>query len=118
MVTWGLHVTAMGFGIVAIFAILEDTTQTVRVASGFGALILSIRAWRSTRPGPAWPDERQRRSVLALWEFEAVLVLGNVVVGSEGYLHAIMLLFLFEPAAVFVAAIQDATSGPTAPHPD
>ena len=46
-----------------------------------------------------------------------VFVLGNVLVGNVGYLHVIMLLFLAEPAAVFVAAIQDATSGSTASRP-
>jgi hypothetical protein len=55
---------------------------------------------------------------MALWAFEVVVVLGNVVVGSVGYLHVIMLLFLAEPAAVFVAAIQEATTGPTASRPD
>ena len=118
VVVWGLHVTLLGFGVVAIFAILEDETQTARVASGFAALILAIRSWRSTRPSPAWPDEAQRRSVIALWAFEVAFVLGNVVLGSVGYLHVIMILFLSEPAAVFVAAIQDATSGPTASRSD
>ena len=54
---------------------------------------------------------------MALWAFEVLFVLGNVVLGSVGYLHLIMLLFLAEPAAVFVAAIQDAT-GPTASRSD
>jgi hypothetical protein len=118
VVVWGLHVTLVGFGVVAIFALLEDETQTARVASGLAALLLSIRSWRSSRPGPAWPQESQRRATIALWSFEVVFVLGNVIVGSVGYLHVIMLLFLAEPAAVFVAAIQDATSGSTASRPD
>ena len=113
VVAWGFHVTILGFGVVATFALLEDSTQTARVASAVGALIFAIRSWRSTRPSPAWPDDRQRRSVIALWAFETLFVLGNVVVGSVGYLHVIMLLFLAEPAAIFVSAIQDATSGPT-----
>jgi len=82
-----------------------------------GALLLSIRTWRSSRRGPAWPEESQRRATIALWSFEVVFVLGNVLVGNVGYLHVIMLLFLAEPAAVFVAAIQDATSGSTASRP-
>jgi hypothetical protein len=118
VVVWGLHATILGFGVVAIFALLEDPTQTARVASGLAALILSIRSWRSSRPSPAWPDERSRRAVIALWAFEVVFVLGNVVLGSVGYLHLIMILFLAEPAAVFVAAIYDATSAPTSSPPD
>ena len=118
VVVWGLHVTLLGFGVIAIFAILEDETQTARIASGFAALMLAIRSWRSTRPSPAWPDDGQRRAVIALWALEVVFVLGNVVLGSVGYLHVIMILFLSEPAAVFVSAIQDATSGPAASPSD
>lgn len=118
VVVWGFHVTLLGFGVVAIHALFENPTLTARIASGFAALMLSIRSWRSTRPGPAWPEEGQRRSTMALWAFEVVFVVGNVVIGSVGYLHLIMLLFLAEPAAVFVAAIQDATSGPTASRPE
>jgi hypothetical protein len=118
VVGWGFHVALVGFGVIAIFALLENATQTARVASGVGALILSIRSWRSSRPGPAWPEEGWRRSTMVLWAFEVVFVLVNVVLGSVGYLHLIMLLFLAEPAAVFVAAIYDATSGTTASRPD
>jgi hypothetical protein len=118
VVVWGLHVTLVGFGVVAIYALLKDETQTARLASALAALLLGIRSWRSTRPGPAWPDEGQRRFTMALWAFEVAFVLGNVVVGSVGYLHVIMLLLLSEPAAVFVSAIQDATGAPAASDPD
>ncbi len=118
VVVWGLHVTLLGFGVVAIFALLEDATQTARVASGLGALLLAIRSWRSSRPGPSWPEGSQRRMVLALWPFEVLFVVGNVVAGSVGYLHVFKLVYLAEPAAVFVAAIQDATSGSSASRPD
>ena len=118
VVAWGLHVTLLGFSVVAIYALLEDEAMTARIASGLAALLLSVRSWRSSRPGPAWPVDSQRRATIALWSFEVVFVLGNVVVGSVGYLHVIMLLFLAEPAAVFVAAIQDATSGSTTSRPD
>ena len=118
VVAWGLHVTLLGFSVVAIYALLEDEAMTARIASGLGTLLLSVRSWRSSRPGPAWPMDSQRRATMALWSFEVVFVLGNVVVGSVGYLHVIMLLFLTEPAAVFVAAIQDATSGSTTSRPD
>ena len=118
VVVWGLHVTILGFGVVALFALLEDETLTARVASGVAALVFSIRSWRSSRPGPAWPDDRYRQFVIALWAFELAIVLGNVVLGSVAYLQVIMLVFLAEPAAVFIAAIQEATTDPTAPHPD
>lgn len=118
VVVWGLHVTLLGFGVVATFALLQDETLTARVASGFAALMFAIRSWRSSRPSPAWPSKRDRHAVMALWAFELVFVLGNVIVGSLGYLHVIMLVFLAEPAAVFIAAITEATTGPRASRPD
>jgi hypothetical protein len=39
-------------------------------------------------------------------------------VGSVGYLHVIMIVFLAEPAAVFVAAILEATTGPNVSRRD
>jgi hypothetical protein len=118
VVVWGLHATILGFGIVALFALLGNETLTARVASGVAALIFAIRSWRSSRPGLAWPDEPSRRYVMALWAFELAVVLGNVFVGSVGYLHAIMIVFLAEPAAVFIAAVMDATTGPPVSRPD
>jgi hypothetical protein len=118
VVVWGLHVTLLGFGVVATYALFEDAELTSRIASAVAALLLGTRAWRSARPGPAWPDERQRRATLALWFGEAAFALGNVVLGSVGYLHVIMLVVLAEPAAVFVSAVQDATSGTTASPTD
>jgi hypothetical protein len=117
VVSWGFHVTLLGFGVVAIYALLEDATQTARVASGVAALILSIRSWRASRPSPAWAEEGWRRSTMVLWALEVVFVLVNVVLGSVGYLHLIMLLFLAEPAAVFISATQDVTSSPTSSPP-
>jgi hypothetical protein len=118
VVVWGFHVTLLGFGVVALYSLLEDATQTARIASGFGALLLGIRYWRSSRPGPAWPEETWRRATLALWVLQTLFVLGNVVVGSVGYLHFVILVFLLEPGAVFVAAVQEATSGAAAGPPD
>jgi hypothetical protein len=114
---WSFHVTLQGVGIVATFSVLEDATQTARIASGLGALVIAIRSWRSSRPGPAWPDERHRRLVIAIWSIEMLFVLANVVPGSVGYLHVIMLVFLLEPASVFFAAIQDATNDELAAPP-
>lgn len=53
VVAWGLHVTLLGFGVIAIYSLLEDATQTARVASGLGALIMAVRTWRSSRPSAA-----------------------------------------------------------------
>jgi hypothetical protein len=110
VVQWGLHLTFLGFGVVAIYALVEDEATTARLASLCAALLLGIREWRSTRPGPAWPDEGLRRAVMALASVGVLLFLGNVAVGSVAYLHFIMLLMLLAPSMVFVSAVQDATA--------
>ena len=108
VVEWGLQVTFLGFGVIAIHALLDDTVLTTRVASGIAALIVVIRGWRANRRGPVWPDERYRRYAIAFDALSTLVVLGNVVVASVGYLEAIVLFLLGAPAGVFVTAIKEA----------
>jgi hypothetical protein len=107
IVVWGLQLTFIGFGVVAVYSIVEDASTTARIASGTAAVIHVLRGLHSTRPGPAWPRENERK--IALW-FTAALTLvlaGNVVVGSVGYLHAIMLVLFTGPASVFATAVRE-----------
>src|SRR5688572_17924615 len=90
IVVWGLHLTFLGFGVVAIFAVVGDAPTTARIASGVAAVLLGYREWGSTRPGPAWPQERARRVVLAIAIIGVVFSAANVVFGKVGYLHVIM----------------------------
>jgi hypothetical protein len=112
IVVWGLHLTFLGFGIVAIFALVNDTSTTARLASGLAAFLLAEREWRSTRPGPAWPNDRGRRLVVGLATSGVVFIAANVVLGSVGYLHVIMLVMLLPPAMIFVSAVRDSTTAP------
>ena len=115
IVVWGLHLTFLGFGIIAVHALVADVSTSARVGSGMAALLLAVREWRSSRPGPAWPDEGQRRFVMVLAAATVAFFLGNVVVGSVGYLHVILLVMLVAPAMVFVSAVRDATAAPIFP---
>ncbi len=110
IVIWGLHLTFLGFGVVAVFAVVGDAPTTARLASGVAAVLLAVREWRSTRPGPAWPSERERRFVQAVSTTGVLFMVANVVVGSVGYLHVVMLMMLLAPALVFAAAVRDATT--------
>jgi hypothetical protein len=110
VVVWGLHLTFLGFGIVAIFALVNDAATTARLASGLAALLLAVREWRSTRPGPAWPNNRGRRFAIGLATSGVLFFMANVGLGSVGYLHVIVLGMLLPPAMVFVSAIRDATT--------
>jgi hypothetical protein len=74
---------------------------------------MAVREWRSTRPGPAWPDDRGRGFVVAVATCAVVFMAANVVMGSVGYLHVIMLVMLLPPAMVFFSAVKDATNVPS-----
>ena len=105
IVVWSLQLTLIGFGIVALYAIIEDASTTARVASGAAALIHVFR-FRSNRPG-AWPRESERKQ--SQW-FTAVITLvlaGNIFVGGVGYLHAIMIVLLFGPASIFATGVRE-----------
>ena len=107
----GLMTTFTGFGVVALFAVTEDAAVTARVISGLVAATLALTHSKMGRPGPAWPNERRRRTVWAVGWFVVGLVATNIVLGSVGLLHVIMLILLWMPASVFVAAVADTFSG-------
>lgn len=68
------------------------------------------------RPGPAWPNEMDRKwSVGASW-FWAVVMAGNTIAGSQPYLRAVMLVVLLSPALVFIRATSPAAEGREAPQ--
>jgi len=87
--------------------VTSDQALTARLASlVLGAFVL-VRTSAEARPGPAWPDERQRRRAVIGDLAFALAALGNVVVGSVGYLEVLMLFSLVTPVTIFVFAVRD-----------
>ena len=106
IVVWGLQLTVIGFGVVAVYSIVEDASATARIASGAAAFIHLLRL-RSIRPGPAWPNETERRNNLwGTWALAVVMAV-NLILGSVGYLHAIMLLLFLGPASIFATGVKE-----------
>ena len=59
------------------------------------------------RPDAAWESSSERRAnTWGTWAFIAIIA-GNVVVGSVGYLHAIMLVLFAGPASIFATGIKE-----------
>lgn len=112
IVVWALHLTFVGFGVVAIFAFTKDAELTARIASLTAAVLVGGRQWRSTRPGPHWPNEQQRQRMMIRASVITMLILVNAWLGSVAYLHLVMLLLLLAPSLIFVAAIRDVTAPP------
>lgn len=113
IVVWGLQLTFLGFGVIAIYSGVEDPSDTARIASLLAAGIDAHRGWRSTRPGPVWTDEKQRRRWMAGSVVAVPALAVNVIIGSVFYLNMIMLYMLLAPTMIFVAAIRDVSSGAT-----
>lgn len=108
IVVWGLQLTFLSFGVIAIHAGVQEASDTARLASLGGAVLLATREWKATRPGPEWGGDKSRR-IRFMWLgiISVTAVLGNVLIGSVFYLHLIILYMLLAPTLVFVSAIRD-----------
>ena len=106
----GFGVTVSGFGTVALYTVTQDVALTVRLASIVMVLAQAARLgeWR---PGPAWPNERQRRGFIVGQLAVAVAIVANVALASVGYLQVLLLLLLSVPAGIFARAVRDAAGG-------
>ena len=91
----------------AIYALIQDVSSTASIASGLATLLMASRGFKSTRPGPAWPVEKERIQVRWMAAAATIVVFGNVMFGNVGFLHVIMLLLLLSPASVFQAAVRE-----------
>jgi hypothetical protein len=110
----GFSLTFASFGTLALYPLTGDNLElTVRG----GSLLLALphlRGLRESRPGPLWPDERQRKANIAALLVLLALSAGNVVVGSLGYLQVLTLTALIGPVSIFYNTVRNATGGDTA----
>lgn len=101
--------TFVAFGVVVLYEATNDMSLTARVSSGIAAATFVVSAAMRAKPGPAWPDEKDRRAARAASLVWAAVMAGNVIVGVEWYLMAVMLILLLAPALVFFRAVVDST---------
>lgn len=107
----GFSLTLASFGTIALYALTDgNLALTVRIASLLLALP-HLRGFLTSRAGPLWPDERQRKFTIAVLLVLMVVTLGNVIVGGLGYLQLLMLTALIGPVSIFYNTIRDATHG-------
>jgi hypothetical protein len=104
----GFGVTLVGFATVALYSVTQDIALTVRLAS-LVMVISMVARWGEMRPGPAWPNDRQRRGYLVGWLAFAIVVTVNIGVASVGYLQLLLLFALGAPAGVFARAVREVT---------
>jgi hypothetical protein len=88
----------------------NDLALAVQVGSIL-VLLPYLRGFRELRPGPAWPNERERRLGLVLLIGMILLTGANVVIVSLGYLEVLLLLALvIGPGLIFYNTIRDAAA--------
>ena len=104
------QLTFNAIGTVVFYEATKDVALTARVFSGIAAAMFVFGAAVRARPGPAWPNEADRKAARFATYGWAVVMAANIVIGAEWYLMAVMLILLLAPVLVFVRAVIDATS--------
>ena len=124
IVNLGLTRAVAAFGTLVAYTLANgDQDMAVRVGSVL-VLLPYLRGFQELRPGPAWPNERQRQVSLGLLVAMIVLTGANVVIASLGYLELLLLAALaIGPGLIFYNTIRDvaraeraAPIGETAKH--
>ena len=107
----GFALTLIGFGTVALYSVTgNDLALTVRITTVALAL-MPIRGLLVSRPGPAWPNERERRFLIGILCVFTAVTLGNLLFANVGYLQLLFLLQLTGPMTIFFNTIRDASRG-------
>ena len=104
-----LGLTVAGIGTVAASVITgENLSLTIRVSTAL-LLVPLARGFLQARPGPAWPNERERWLAIAGLAVLTVITLGNEILANLGYLQFLMMTALLGPVGIFYNTIRDAT---------
>ena len=109
IVTSSFLLAFLGFGVVVVHGFTDDLSATARIVSALALVAGTVRLLVSTRPGPAWPNETDRKGAIGGSVVWLAVIAGNVFAGSQNYLRVVMLLLLLTPALVFIRATVDAT---------
>jgi hypothetical protein len=118
IVLLGFSLTITGLGTIATYtATGGDLAVAIRIGTLSRVAVLVSGLATDLRPGPAWPNERERRFANLIGVTMLLITLGNVVVASLGYLELIMLMSLTGPVTIFYNTIRAATGPETDPEP-
>jgi predicted membrane metal-binding protein len=111
IVTLGFWLMFTGLGTVAVYAI---SGSNLTLAIRFGTMLLTLAFLKGllidTRPGPAWPSERERRVPLLIAVSMICVTAPNLVVVKLGYLQGFMIVGLIGPVSIFYNTIRAATA--------
>lgn len=112
----GFTLTLVGFGTVALYTVSEGNLGlTIRLAS-LGLALMAVRGLFESRPGAAWPIERERRFSIGILLLITAVTLGNVAYAHLGYLELLMLLQLSGPMSIFYNTVRDSDGVESSPR--
>lgn len=109
IVVLGFWLAFTGLGTVALYGATSDVTLAVRVGTAFLSLRFVRGLMSDTRPGPAWPVERERRFGVLLLVLMFAACVPNFAMASPGYLQLLMIMGLIGPVTIFYNTIRDNT---------
>jgi hypothetical protein len=111
IVLLGFWLTFTALGTIATYTVTGgDLSVAIRVGTLSRVLPLVRGFFGDLRPGPAWPDERERRISNLIGITMLLITIGNLVVASVGYLEVIMVMGLIGPVSIFYNTIRSATA--------
>ncbi|HET9682306.1 MAG TPA: hypothetical protein VFP19_09730 [Candidatus Limnocylindrales bacterium] len=104
----GLTRAMAAFGTLVAYTMADgDLALAVRVGTVL-VLLPYLRGFDQLRPGPAWPDERQRRVGFGVLIGMLLLTAANIALASVGYLELLLLVALVVgPGLIFYNTIRD-----------
>jgi hypothetical protein len=111
VVKFGLHVTFLGFGTIALFAVVADVSLTVRIVTGVAILTTLRLNDRASIAGPGWTDEHERIQTRRLMLLLPLAGVPNLFLAHVGYLQIILLGLLALPAGTLITAVTALTAG-------
>ncbi len=112
VVSFGLRVTVVALGTVAVFTLSGDQSLTIRVGTAALFLVVGQVAWSAGRPGPAWDDEAQRRTWYRFNAVHLAAMLPNLFLASTGYLQLLFVWSLGLPFSIFLRTVEGAFRRP------
>jgi nitrate reductase NapE component len=107
IVLGGFFVAFSGLLVWPVYRLTEDVETTVRIVSGFMAVVLVRLLIEETKPGPAWPSETRRKVYRVITIGQIALLVVSAVLGSVGFLELMFWLVVGAPVGTFVNFIQD-----------
>lgn len=115
IVQGGFLVAFSGLLVWPVFRLTEDVALTVRIVSGFMAIVSIGLLIAESKPGPEWPSERRRHVYRLIASAQIGLVGLSALLGSVGFLELMFWIVVGAPVGTFMNFVLDLHRRPRQP---